>query len=337
MKTKKIYYQCGACGYCLDTCCVYAATSLESLSPRGKLLLLRKFEEGVIDDPYALTSRLYACTLCEACQNACPSKTGITEAIKNWRNTNHLNQEMWNSTIKSVIEKNNPYQKQQNERNQWNSTENKDSSIAYFPGCTTSLMEPQIAINFVNFMQDRLHFQVIDDLCCGSILSKGGFQKESQKVVEQNINYFKENGVETLITSCAGCYSFFLEYPFNIKVLHTVQVLSDYVDELTPSSLSTTFHDPCHLLRNSLTSQPRYILKTLTQYTEKKTQSCCGAGGGMILNYNELADNICKSLFDTSNIDTMITACPFCLHHIKKNNPDKKIISIEELVAVCEK
>ncbi|KYK36084.1 MAG: (Fe-S)-binding protein [Theionarchaea archaeon] len=328
-------YQCGSCGYCLDTCSVYATTFAESVSPRGKLLLLRKFAEGVLKNPLPITERMYTCTLCGKCEDACPSKTGITSVIQEWRNTHPFNQDSLRSSVKSVFEKGNPYHQSQSEREKWHTGCTIDSSTAYFPGCTTSLMQPRIAESFIHIMKERLPLQIIDDICCGSLLSKTGFQKESEEIIEKNIQYFKERGIKTLITSCAGCYSFFLNYPFNIKVMHTSEILGDYLDEFHPRPIRTTYHDPCHLLRNHVTTQPRYLLKTLSDYTEKETQMCCGAGGGMLLNFRELADSICKNLLKelTPSI-SLVTACPFCSYHMKRNT-FYRISSIEEFVASC--
>lgn len=328
-------YQCGACGYCLDSCCVYKTTLRESLSPRGKLLLLRKYEEGVLTNELPVTERLYTCTLCGKCEDVCPSKTPITAAIGTWRNNHPFGNEELLSAAASVRELGNPYHGSHSERTKWYTGCDADSSTAYFPGCTTSLMQPHIAVGFMTAMKDRLPLQVIDDVCCGSILSKTGFHEEAKQTIERNTEYIKEKGVKTLITSCAGCYSFFLEYPFNIKILHTSQVISGYLDELAPQDVATTYHDPCHLVRNSITFQPRHILKTLSDYTERESQGCCGAGGGMLLNFRELADSVCRNLLKDANpFINLVTACPFCLYHMKRNT-FHRILSLEEFVASC--
>jgi Fe-S oxidoreductase len=328
-------YQCGMCGYCLDTCSVYATTYRESMSPRGKLLLVKNFAEGILTDPAAITKRVYTCTLCGNCKDACPSKTDIPSVIKEWRNTHPYQDTVLESCVKSVFEKGNPYNKAQSQREMWYTGDDTDSSTAYFPGCTTSLMQPQIAESFLRIMKNRLSLQIIDDVCCGSILSKTGFEEESKRIIEKNIEYFKEKGIKTLITSCAGCYSFFLEYPFNIKVMHTSQVITEYLDECNPQPIRTTYHDPCHLVRNSITFQPRHILKEISEYTEKEHQMCCGAGGGMLLTSLKLADSICSTMLrDSAPNRTVVTACPFCLYHMKRNS-FHEMLSLEEVAALC--
>lgn len=301
-------------------------------------MLLRKHAEGFID-PESVTDRLYTCTLCGRCEDVCPSKIKITEAVQTWRNNHPFKNDALHSFVASVFEKGNPYNELQPEREKWFTQHrintDPDADTAYFPGCTTSIMQPQIAESFITFCKDRLPLQVIDNVCCGSVLSKIGFPEETQEIMERNIEYFKDRGIKTLITSCAGCYSFFLEYPFTVKVLHTSQVLNNYLDELEPNSMHTTYHDPCHLVRNSITSEPRHILKMLSSYAEKESQSCCGAGGGMLLNFRALADSICSEMLKGFDIDqTMVTACPFCLYHMKRNS-FRRMISLEEFATSC--
>lgn len=65
---------CTHCGFCLPACPTYRATGDEAASPRGRIVLLRAVEEGELppDDP-ALLEHLGSCTLCLACEPACPS------------------------------------------------------------------------------------------------------------------------------------------------------------------------------------------------------------------------------------------------------------------------
>jgi len=327
-------YRCGSCGYCLDSCAVYSTTLIESLSPRGKLLLLRKYTEGTLTDPAVLSEKLYACTLCGRCEDVCPSHTHIPAAIQWWRETHRFNQSILQPRVDSVDRYGNPYSQPQGARTAWHPNHDPDADTIYFPGCTTSLFQPHVATGFMNLMEGKVPVHILDDRCCGSVLAKTGFREESQKTIQKTVDFVSERGTKTLITSCAGCYSFFLEYPWNIEVYHTSQIIDRYLDELHVHSLHTTYHDPCHLIKTAVTAQPRRILKTLSQYTEKAEQSCCGAGGGLLLNYQELADTICRSLLAQSPYHTLVTACPFCLYHMKRNTL-RKIISIEELAASC--
>lgn len=65
---------CTHCGFCLPACPTYLATGDEVVSPRGRIVLLRALEAGELAavDP-ALHEHLASCTLCLACEPACPS------------------------------------------------------------------------------------------------------------------------------------------------------------------------------------------------------------------------------------------------------------------------
>lgn len=57
---------CSLCGFCKYNCPIFRATQRETLSPRGRAILLNK---NILD-----RNNIFKCTLCEACEKACPAK-----------------------------------------------------------------------------------------------------------------------------------------------------------------------------------------------------------------------------------------------------------------------
>lgn len=55
--------KCTECGLCRNACPVFIILKSETLSPRGKVMLLK---EDVMDEIF------FACTLCKNCAVACP-------------------------------------------------------------------------------------------------------------------------------------------------------------------------------------------------------------------------------------------------------------------------
>ncbi|MBD3352066.1 MAG: FAD-binding protein [Candidatus Lokiarchaeota archaeon] len=64
---------CMRCGFCVNECPSYSEFRRESYSPRGKLSLIRGILRGNIPVNEKFTKILFACTLCGACETACPA------------------------------------------------------------------------------------------------------------------------------------------------------------------------------------------------------------------------------------------------------------------------
>lgn len=65
---------CVHCGLCLPHCPTYESSSLESRSPRGRVLILRALaEERLSLEEAGVAEALDSCLACRACETACPS------------------------------------------------------------------------------------------------------------------------------------------------------------------------------------------------------------------------------------------------------------------------
>lgn len=65
--------RCVMCGLCSQQCPTYALTADENESPRGRIALISALTQGQLVANDKLASHLEHCTLCRACENACPS------------------------------------------------------------------------------------------------------------------------------------------------------------------------------------------------------------------------------------------------------------------------
>jgi glycolate oxidase iron-sulfur subunit len=77
---------CVHCGFCLQSCPTYLATGDEADSPRGRIVLMRRLEEGALaaDDPH-LRHHLDRCLGCRACEPVCPSGVSYGPALETAR------------------------------------------------------------------------------------------------------------------------------------------------------------------------------------------------------------------------------------------------------------
>jgi glycolate oxidase iron-sulfur subunit len=72
---------CMRCGMCLPACPTYKETFLETASPRGRVALVRKIQEGELDQSERLLEFLSLCLDCQACASACPCGVNAGELV----------------------------------------------------------------------------------------------------------------------------------------------------------------------------------------------------------------------------------------------------------------
>lgn len=72
---------CMRCGMCLPACPTYKETFRETASPRGRVALIRKVQEGELDQSEQLLEYLSLCLDCQACASACPCGVNAGELV----------------------------------------------------------------------------------------------------------------------------------------------------------------------------------------------------------------------------------------------------------------
>jgi len=72
---------CMRCGMCLPACPTYRETFLETASPRGRVALVRKLQDGELDQSERLLEYLAMCLDCQACASACPCGVNAGELV----------------------------------------------------------------------------------------------------------------------------------------------------------------------------------------------------------------------------------------------------------------
>lgn len=102
--------RCSLCGLCKENCPVFSLIIEETVSPRGKSILLKK---EVFDKV------MYMCSLCKACEKTCPANVKLTDVFKEARANlvqNGAETEKNKEMIKNIREFGNPFGKMEKDK-----------------------------------------------------------------------------------------------------------------------------------------------------------------------------------------------------------------------------
>lgn len=238
----------------------------------------------------------------------------------------------------------------------------KKASVLYYVGCTAAYRRPEIAQATLKILRKaKVNFTLMnDEVCCGSVFFRTGIIEVAKELAALNLEKIGDTDVDTVVTSCSGCYKMFkLDYPtligsIHFKVLHIVELLLNLIEsgditfkKNTGSKLRVSYHDPCHLGRHcGIYEEPRKILEQIPnveifemEWTKDKS-FCCGAGGGLKALTSDLAVSIARRRLDDAlsrKAKLMVSACPFCKHNFldsaNRYNLAIEVKDITEIVA----
>jgi len=322
---------------------------------------------------------LYACTTCRNCVIACKTlSTGVSllDAIQSGREL--LIEKMigpmpeQKSLLEHTERYGNPYGMLPADRSAWMQglgvpqfSSADGHELLLYVGCTAAHdpLVGNMARAIVKVLQAaQVPFGIaMDEACCGSPSRDVGESFLFDDLSAKNIQQFKSLGVRHIVTLSPHCYNTFVnQYPGDgmagVKVQHYSQYFADLVDagRLTlrnPVSRRVTYHDPCYLGRhNSVYDAPRTVIKAIpgVEFLEfdrcRENSLCCGGGGGRMWSdfeaEHERMANIRVREALALGVDTIVTACPFCLINmadgIKSVNADEQVKAMDLAELVLE-
>ncbi len=243
------------------------------------------------------------------------------------------------------------------------SASDENINLLYFVGCTAAYDNNvrEVGINtlkILNALDIKYGILGNEEECCGSITLRIGDHEQFERLAAHNIKQFNSLGVDTLITSCAGCFKTIRnDYKkigeLNMEVLHTVEFLARLIKEkkieLTHEvPVRITYHDPCHMGRHSdVYEAPRDVLKAIPglEFVDMelsgKYSRCCGAGGGLKAGYPDVQNLMAQERVrdaEATKSDWLVTACPFCYQGLQIGinaiESKLKMKDVTEIVAI---
>ncbi len=341
-------YTCAQCGYCVDSCTEYYSRGWESSSPRGKWFFLREYMQGQADFTQEWVNKFMACTTCERCDVECPLELPIEPSWMDMRGTliqeqGHLTLPPFEIMRASTEQQHNIWGAYQKDRAAW--TQGIDiefpeqAEIAYFPGCTASYVEKDIAQSSATMLAKAgVEFTYLgeEEACCGIPMLVAGKWETFVEIMKHNVEAMKKHGVKKVVTTCPACWLVWhtyypqwaekigLDYPF--EAVHLSEVLADSVREGKlvfdhEVNMRVTWHDSCHMGRaGGIYEPPREVLNAIPGLElvemehNRENGLCCGGVLSLIDNPEaaKIAGDLRLREADAVNAEAVVSTCPCC-------------------------
>jgi heterodisulfide reductase subunit D len=338
------------CGCCKDECPMYSELLEETISPKGRNILIKALVDGVLEPDERAVRIAYSCLLCRRDEFSCTAQLKNAEATETFRRylvdrgLPYLPEHV--SMIKSLENYGNPWQESKTARKRWaKGLEGRrvvpgKTDTLFYVGCTfaldRSLQEGPAALAHLMELAD-VDFGLLleDEVCCGSTMKRIGNSSLFEKLRKENEKRLRETGVKRIVTACSGCYKTLKQdYPGlgrDIEVLHSTEYLSKLLTsgrlKLKNTPINVTYHDPCHLGRHTeVYDPPRKILESipglkLTEMKNTREKSrCCGGGAGVKTAYPEVSMKAAVRRIneaEKTGADALVTTCPFCVQTLR--------------------
>lgn len=304
--------------------------------------------------PQKLIDRVYQCTLCGACREACHVNIDTREM---WIQMRQKIASSGKAPVgmyqlrNIVMDKGNISGESSSSRLLWsediedtpkNLVGKKSADVMLYLGCVSSLYPaaysiPQSIVKVLH--KAKVDFTTLggEEACCGFPLMAAGFKEEVIQLARKNIIKMKEYSPRLMVVSCPSClHTWKHEYPklFNeelpFKVLHISEYLLMLIQEgrlnFREKVQTVTYHDPCDLGRNNgIYEEPREVLRSIPGVTiiemeqNRQNSLCCGGGGNLEMTDKNMAEAITQLKLDMikeTGATTVVSSCQQCKRNI---------------------
>jgi Fe-S oxidoreductase/FAD/FMN-containing dehydrogenase len=342
-------YACSQCSYCVDECDQYYGRGWESQTPHAKWYFLRQYMEGKVDWSQKMVDSIIACTTCELCNVRCSEDLPVEASWLKLRgllidDQDKLTFPPFEIMRQSLHKENNIWAAYRVDRPRWIPQEELGSipdraEIAYFPGCTASYVEQDIAQATACLMRKAgIEFTYLghDEACCGIPMLVSGLWDTWEEIMRHNIDAMKARGVKTVVTSCPACWLVWhtyypqwaeklgIDYPFEAK--HWSEVVAEQIaaGKMTfdqPVNMKVTWHDSCHMGRaGRIYEAPREVLRAIPglEFVEmehnRQQAHCCGSVMSLVADppaAERIGDTRLREA-EATGAEALVASCPCC-------------------------
>ena len=342
-------YACSQCGYCVDECDQYYGRGWESQTPHAKWYFLRQYMEGKVEWNQKMVDSIMACTTCELCNVRCSEDLPIEPSWLKMRGLliheqDRLTFPPFEIMRQSLHKEHNIWAAYRVDRPRWMPEDKlgmlpEQAEVAYFPGCTASYVEHDIAqATACLLIKAGIEFTYLgaDEACCGIPMLVSGLWDTWEEIMRHNIAAMKARGVKTVVTSCPACWLVWktyypqwaeklgLDYPFEAR--HWSEVIAEQITSGKMAfnhtvDMKVTWHDSCHMGRaGAIYEAPRQVLQAIPglEFVEmehnRQEAHCCGSVLSLVADppaAKRIGDLRLQEA-EATGAQAMATSCPCC-------------------------
>ena len=354
------------CSYCPKLCrfaCPVAQVEKsETVTPTGKMTLVRLLRDGVLPFDAETADVFYRCTGCLISRTYCEHRIEVMppfeaaraeavaagvappramQALAVWQKQGNPFGEDLAAKVKQHLP----------ERYLEGSAE-----VLLFPGCTTLHYHPQNLGAIARVLAAlKVDFRVLYQgrICCGNPLLTLGHRQAFQ--AQRKELAARLDKAKVIISPCPTCV-YYLKHldsfgarvtpPAKPRIMHLTEFVAARLADLSvrePVPEKIMYHDPCHLGRYlGVYDQPRAILekasgrKPLEFDEHREAGTCCGGGGGVPLIHPQTARAISLNkmqAFAQSGAERLATACPMCQRMLGRSGRESGA-KVEDVIGV---
>jgi len=261
-----------------QVCPAISRYNFHAYSGGGKMIVGLSMLKGRVEYSEEMLNVIYRCSVCGACDMSCKYSRDLEplEILHAIRSTcvkdGVAPLAAHRPILDSIRSYDNVWMQPRRKKGSWtakldvkNARERRCDTL-YFAGCTYAL-RPELAgvarttVEVLDSAGVDLGVLGADELCCGSPAYTIGDEELFIENARRNIEMLNSLGVRRVVASCAGCFAVLktkypLVAPLEFEVVNVTELLAELVDEgrlrfTTPLDRTITYHDPCHLGRQS--------------------------------------------------------------------------------------
>ncbi|EPY10097.1 (Fe-S)-binding protein [Paenibacillaceae sp. P-4] len=233
----------------------------------------------------------------------------------------------------------------------------KLGTVGLFRGCIMDVLFTETNVNTIRLLTESGYDVIIPESqgCCGALFAHGGSDTATARdLAKQNIEAFRDAGVDYIASNAGGCGALLVEYDHLLKeesewvepakkFAKQVKDISDLLmrsqrwsnlpvmpqgncgtAESSEPSETVTYQDSCHL-RNVMraSSGPRQLIRRIPGIRYKELEGadvCCGSAGIYNIVQPDMANSIVDRKMDAvreTQASIILTSNPGCLMQMK--------------------